>query len=226
MDLPDRLAHVRWIGGGTAAGKTTVAQELATGYGAAIYDGDLGERGYVSRCSPERQPHMTAWIATPIEERWSQPPEEIFLSMASLHGETFGFVIEDLFAMPDDRPIIVDDFRTLPSEVVSILTRPEDAVFLMPTPEFRRSALERRYADPARARSSFGPYAQVGLGNRLSRDALWDAEIRRQADLADLAIMTIDGTRSAAAVAEELAIRFRLGSQRTRRISSSVTERS
>jgi hypothetical protein len=56
--------------------------------------------------------------------------------------------------------------------------------------------LAARHADPRQA-----------LENRLGRDALWDAEIRRQARAADPEVTTVDGQ---ATPAGEIAGRFRL----------------
>jgi hypothetical protein len=53
-------------------------------------------------------------------------------------------------------------------------------VFLLPTKEFRREALGTRFADPDRARATWGDGDHVrAFANRLARDELWDAELRR-----------------------------------------------
>ncbi|WP_133884358.1 shikimate kinase [Glycomyces sp. NRRL B-16210] len=43
MTGPSDVSHVRWIGGGTGAGKSTVARLLAERYRLRIYDGDAAE---------------------------------------------------------------------------------------------------------------------------------------------------------------------------------------
>jgi uridine kinase len=40
IDLRTRLRHVRWIGGGSGAGKTTVARLLAEQYSLRLYSTD------------------------------------------------------------------------------------------------------------------------------------------------------------------------------------------
>jgi hypothetical protein len=211
-ELRQRLSHVRWIGGGTGAGKSTVAAILAARFALDIYDGDRGERGYLARMRPDRQPWMAAWLAMTVEQRWlDRPPSQVFAAMPSLHGETFPFVLDDLGREPAGKVLLVDDFRTLPSAVAPLLGWRGQAVFLLPAAQFREQGLRRRYADPARARANWGDAdPQPFITARLARDELWDAEVRRQAREADLPVLPIDGTRSPDDVADELARQFRL----------------
>jgi hypothetical protein len=210
--LRRRLARVRWIAGGTGSGKSTVAAILAARYGLDIYDGDRAERVYAARADPVRQPRLAAIVAMTPRQRWlERPVEQVFAEMPSLHGETFGFVLDDLLARPAAAGLLVDDFRTLPGRVAPLLTFPGQAVFLLPTARFRERALGDRYADPARARANWGDEDTAAmLAARLARDDLWDAEVRRQAREADLPVLEVDGTRSAAELASELARMFRL----------------
>jgi hypothetical protein len=211
-DLVHRLSHVRWIAGGTGAGKSTLARILAERYDVLVYDGDLAERGYVQRCTPQRQPYLWELLHTSLERRWmDRAPEEVFQAMPSLHGETFGFVVEDLLTLPADRPVLVDDFRTLPADVAPLLTWRGQAVFLLPTPEFRGHALGTRFADPARARANWGNSDHAGvLAKRLARDELWDEEVRRQALELDVPVLDIDGSQDVAQLAGRLAATFLL----------------
>ncbi|MGC4836840.1 hypothetical protein ACLQ3D_20290 [Micromonospora vinacea] len=207
------LSHVRWLAGGTGSGKSTLARALAERYDVLIYDGDRAERDYVSRCTAHEQPYLWALLQAPLAQNWSgRSAQEIFESMPSLHGETFGFVVDDLLALPTERPVLVDDFRTLPREVAPLLTWPEQAAFLLPTPQFRDGALRARFADDARARANWGDGDHSeALALRLARDELWDAEVRRQAIELRLPVITVDGSRNAHDLVDDLATRFRLG---------------
>ena len=99
---------------------------------------------------------------------------------------------------------------TVPATTGAI-PHPTQAAFLVPTPDFRRSALSRRYANPDRAHANWGDLdlAEV-LAARLARDALWDAEVTEQADALGLPLLTIDGNRPAEALAADLTEGFGL----------------
>ena len=212
-ELRQRLERVRWIGGGTGSGKSTVTALLAARFGLEIYQGDRGERGYVTRVDPGRQPHYAAWLAMSVRQRWlDRTPEQVFATMPALHGESFPFVLDDLLGHPGDQVLLVDDFRTLPRDVAPLLRWRSQAVFLLPAPSFRERVLRARYADPERARANWGDAdpAQI-IPVRLARDELWDAEVRRQAGELGLPVVRVDGTRSPDQLAEELARMFRLG---------------
>ncbi|MFD8599054.1 hypothetical protein ACFV1L_29030 [Kitasatospora sp. NPDC059646] len=209
---PDGLARVRWIVGGSAAGKSTVARVLADRYGAEVYDGDRAEHGWLARCSAERQPRLAALRGAAPGEAWQgRTAEQVFRSMAGLYGETAGFLAEDLRRAAGERPLLVDYFGILPDHLAPLLARPGHAVFLVPTPEFRTAALRARFADPDRVRLNWGsadPERMFAL--RCARDALWDGEIRRQAARHGLDVVTVDGSVPVAELAERLAVRFGL----------------
>ncbi|MCL2552666.1 MAG: hypothetical protein FWE75_11055 [Actinomycetia bacterium] len=208
----ERLTHVRWIAGGTGTGKSTVARLLALRHGLAVYDGDRAEHAWLPRTTPQRHPHLSAARNRPPGANWrDRTPEEVFATMASLHGETVGFLVEDLLALAADRMTLVDYFGILPRHLAPLLIDPAHAVFLFPTPDFRRRVLTARYADPDRARATWGDLDPAAtLAKRLSRDALWDQEVRIQADRLGLTTLVVDGSVPAPALADTVARHFGL----------------
>ncbi|MFJ4184812.1 hypothetical protein [Kitasatospora sp. NPDC089509] len=211
-ELSDRLAHVRWLAGGTGSGKSTLAHLLADRYDVEVYNGDRAEHSWLTRCTPQRHPRLAAMRGVPPGGMWAgRTAQEVFRAMASLHGETTGFLVEDLLAMPADHIVLVDYFGILPNHLAPLLCRPDQAVFLLPAPPFRQAALGARYADPARARATWGRNdTATMLVKRLTRDALWDEEVRRQADDHRLDTITVDGSTPATDLADQLAARFGL----------------
>lgn len=210
--LAEKLRHVRWLTGGTGSGKSTAARGLARRFELDIYSGDRAEHEWLTRCSPQRHPRLAALRHQRPGDNWRhRSPEQAFAAMASRHGETIDFLVEDLLARPTARIVLVDYFGVLPRDLSPLLSWPGQAAFLVPTPAFRRAALSRRYADPHRARANWGDLNPATvLQIRLGRDALWDAEVTEQATALGLPILTIDGNRPPDALVDDLAERFQL----------------
>ncbi|MFJ3793335.1 hypothetical protein [Kitasatospora sp. NPDC090091] len=211
-DLAGRLAHVRWIAGGTGAGKSTLTRLLAERHDVTVYDGDRAEHGWLDRCTPQRHPHLAALRDQSPGAMWhDRTAQQMLRAMPGLHGETVGLLVEDLLALPARRTVLVDYFGLLPRHLAPLLRRADQAVFLLPTPGFRQDVLTARYADPARARATWGEADPAeALAARLARDALWDEEIRRQAPLHRVDTLIVDGTTPVDDLARHLAARFGL----------------
>ncbi|GLW10080.1 hypothetical protein Misp01_52090 [Microtetraspora sp. NBRC 13810] len=203
---------MRWIAGGTGAGKSTLTEAVARRHDVLIYRGDRAEHDWLARSTRERHPRLHALRGAAPGQQWAgRSAREVFRSMAGLHGETAGFLVEDLLALPGDRIILVDYFGVLPRDVASLLSGGHQAVFLLPSPGFRQRVLTDRYADPQRARATWGAHEpEEMLVKRLARDALWDEEVRRQATTYGLRTVAVDGTRPVDDLVTEVADHFRL----------------
>ena len=80
-----------------------------------------------------------------MDERWvNRPPEVMLETFHGFQGEGFDLVLDDLLALPPDPPVLAEGFSLLPRLVAPLLSRPRQAVWLLPTPEFRRAAFESR----------------------------------------------------------------------------------
>jgi len=143
--LRDRLDHVYWIGGGSGAGKSTVARRIAARYGLRLYATDDLMSDHTNRSSADDSPLLSEFLAMDTDERWvNRSPEVMLETFHWFRGEAFGLIVEDLLRLPRDRSVIVEGFRLLPHLVKPLLAAPRTAVWLLPTPEFRLAALEQR----------------------------------------------------------------------------------
>lgn len=151
------LAHVRWIAGGTGSGKSTLARLLAARHGIAVYDGDLAEHRWLTRCTPEHHPYLSALRGLPPGAMWDgRTADEVLRAMPGMHGETVDFVVDDLLTVPTDRIVLVDYFGILPGDLAPLLSRSGQAVFLLPTARFRAGRAPRALRGSAARASHVG----------------------------------------------------------------------
>ena len=112
-DLRERLRDVYWIGGGSGAGKSTIARRLAARHGLRLYatDGVMADHG--RRSTPADSPFLAEFAAMDMDERWvSRPPETMLETFHWFRGEGFGLIVEDLLRLPPG--VIAEGFRLLP----------------------------------------------------------------------------------------------------------------
>jgi hypothetical protein len=209
-DLRDRLAHVRWLGGGSGAGKSTIAARLAQQYGLRAYATDAAIRPHVARSTPAEHPLTQALLAMDMDERWlTRSPAEMLATFHGFRGELFEFIVEDLLAMPRSPGVLVEGFRLLPRLVAPLIRDVWQAAWLIPTPAFRRAAFEARGSTWTIAGQTSDP--PRALENLLARDALFTEELAREAAAHSLTAIDVDGTLDLEALTLRVARALGLG---------------
>jgi hypothetical protein len=98
---------------------------------------------------------------------------------------------------------LVEGYKLLPRLVSPLLSRPDQAVWLIPTPEWRRIALSRRGSLWSIAGRTSDP--QTALANLLARDALYTEEVARQAAALQLPTIEISGSATVDELVERAA---------------------
>lgn len=165
------LAPVYWLGGGSGAGKSTIARRLAARYGLRVYSTDDAMADHARRCTPEEAPQLHRFLAMDMDQRWvNRTPRTMLDTFHWFLGEGFRLIVEDL--RETDTPTIVEGFRLLPDLVAPLAGH---AVWLLPTPEFRRAAFRRRGTTIADSTSDPGR----ALENLLQRDAMFTERLRK-----------------------------------------------
>ena len=143
--LRARLRHVYWIGGGSGAGKSVIAGLLAARYGLGRYATDDVMADHGRRCAPADGPFLREFAAMDMDQRWvKRSPETMLETFGWFRGEGFGLIVDDLLRLPAEPGVIAEGFRLLPRLVQPLLAAPGQAVWLLPTPGFRRAAFDRR----------------------------------------------------------------------------------
>lgn len=192
--MVEQLRHVYWIGGGSGAGKSTIARRLAAQHGLRVYSTDEVMAEHARRCSPEDCPLLHKFMEMDMDERWvSRSPKTMLETFHWFQGEGFNLIIEDLLSLPRERGVIVEGFRLLPQLVKPLLTESSHAVWLLPAPEFRQTVIDSRggaawgflarTADPERA-----------LHNLLERDRIFTDLLREEAARLGLHAIEVDAT--------------------------------
>jgi hypothetical protein len=206
-ELRNQLRNVLWLGGGTGAGKSSVARVLSERHGWLVYDGDVEERrSHVARVSETRYPYFAAFLAQTMDDRWvSATPEEMLGQMPAVHGESLALIVEDLLERDGAKVLLVEGHHFPPAALAPLISGSGQACWLLPTPGFRAVALERRggmwrmpneTSDPGRA-----------MANRLTRDALYTELMAAQAAALGLPSLEVYG-QPLEAVAEWVERRF------------------
>lgn len=73
------LEHVRWVGGGTGAGKSTVAGHLSQRFGVKVYSADAAIRLHAAQLTASQAPLLHEFRQMDLDQRWiARDPEEMY----------------------------------------------------------------------------------------------------------------------------------------------------
>ena len=192
--LREQLQHIYWVGGGSGAGKSTIAQRIAAQHGLHVYSTDDVMADHARRSSRENCPLLHKFMAMDMDERWvNRSPETMLETFHWFRGEGFNLIIEDVLRLPRERGLIVEGFRLLPHLVKPLLAISSRAVWLLPAPEFRQTVIESRggsaweflakTSEPERA-----------LHNLLERDRMFTEILREETARLGLPAIAVDTT--------------------------------
>jgi hypothetical protein len=202
-DVRDALAHVLWIGGAPDAGKTSIADLLATKHRLQVYHFDRHEPAHFARAKPDRHPALFA--AHPVrmtaDERWVQRPVAVMVrETIQSWSERCGMAIDDLLGMPRYPSVIAEGPGFFPECVAPFMTSPHQAIWLEPTESFKQASAARRNKPGAQYETSDPERARR---NWCARDLGLVAHVRREAEARGFTLLTVDGSASV----EEMAAR-------------------
>jgi hypothetical protein len=190
----EQLQHVYWIGGGSAAGKSTIARHIAAQQGLRVYATDDLMADHAHRSSRANCPLLHEFMAMDMDERWvNRSPKTMLETFHWFQGEGFDFIIEDLLRLPRDTGVIAEGLRLLPRLIKPLLSEPCHAVWLLPAPDFRQTVIDSRggvgwgflakTTDPGRA-----------LRNLLERDRMFTEILGEETSQLGLHAIELDTT--------------------------------
>jgi hypothetical protein len=208
--LTSRLRHVYWIGGASGSGKSTIARRLADKHGLCLYSTDEAMADHASRWAPEDCPLLAAFKKMSMDERWvNRSPQTMLETFHWFRGEGFGWIIEDLLALPPDQGVIAEGFRLLPHLVKPLLHDPSHCVWFIPTHEFRLAAFESRGTMWSIPNKTSNP--KRALSNLLERDQLFTERLQVMVKTTGLLAVKVDGRLTEDALESCIAGNFGLG---------------
>jgi hypothetical protein len=193
---PDALKHalsnVLWVGGSVCAGKSSVATVLAERYRLRVYHFDRQEPFHIYRSVPEHEPHLIAFMAMTMDQRWvlRSPDEMARQSIAQWSEDRFPMVVDDLLGLPGTGPIIAEGAGLFPAQVEPLLSDTRAAIWLIGSAEFIRQVRSVRGEAGGVANLTSDP--PRAFENLVARDLLMAQYARREADLCGLTIVDVD----------------------------------
>src|SRR5690348_9629481 len=191
-------------------------------HGLRLYHCDDMQSAHTARSNAVDHPMLHAFIAMTMDERWvKRTPEEMFRTFHGFWGEGFGLILEDLLDLPTDVPVLVEGYQLLPRLIAPLLSRADQAVWLIPTPSFRRTAFCQRGSLCSIAERTSDP--EMALANLLVRDALYTQEVERQAAALQLTTIQVNGSASIDELATHIAqcLGIRRQDRKSTRLNSS-----
>lgn len=190
----DQLRHVYWIGGGSAAGKSTIARRIAAEHGLQLYSTDDAMADHAKRSTPVDCPLLHEFMAMDMDERWlNRSPNDMLETFHWFRGEGFSMIVEDIVRLSKEPGVIVEGFRLLPHLVKPLLAVRSHAVWLIPTPEFRQAVIESR-GGPQWGFIGKTSNPEKALRNLLERDAMFTQRLYEEAQRLELNTIAVDTT--------------------------------
>lgn len=196
-----KLDTAFWIGGSTCSGKTTVANRIAELRGLPVYHVDEHEQEHAERATAAGLPVYERWVGMTLTERWAlSPVEDLVTDTLALSEERMPLILEDI----GNGPVVVEGFQVYPWLVAPLLESPRQAVWLVCTPEFRRTThFGRPHAWSTPSKTEDPERAQT---NRLERDDRIAEKILRRARELGLKVIEVDGSRGIDDIAAEVGL--------------------
>jgi hypothetical protein len=192
--LRERLQHVYWIGGGSGAGKSTIARRIADLHSLHLYATDDAMADHARRSTSGDAPLLHGFMAMDMDERWvNRPPRTMLDTFHWFQGEGFDLIVEDLLRLPREPGVIAEGFRLLPRLVAPLLSEPAHAVWLLPTPDFRQAVMESR-GGPAAGFLARTTDPDRALRNLLERDRMFTDVLREETARLELPAIEVDAT--------------------------------
>lgn len=193
--LQERLKHVYWLGGSPCAGKSSIADYLAARYDLLLYRCDDAYYEHQKVVTPEQQPLFSRLAQATSEEIWiKRPVEQQTREELALYHEEFPLVVEDLLALPTDRPVLAEGAALLPECVAPLLCSKQQALWIVPTAAFQLHHYSIRDWTHEIIKDCSNP--RLAFDNWMQRDIRFASLVAQAATERALSVLVVDGMHS------------------------------
>jgi hypothetical protein len=131
------------------------------------------------------------------EERWLRTAREQAQHVYHMWAEQYSYRLRDLLNLPTQERIVAEGYGFLPSLVAPLIESKRQAIWLVPTENFKEKTFKARVLEGAK-----GSYRlriknpEKALERHRERDMLIAERIREEATARNLRLLTIDGNNS------------------------------
>jgi len=205
-EAEDGLNRVFWLGGSPCSGKSSISEVLARTFDLDVYHVDEAFEAHRQRINPAQQPALSKWLDSSWNDRWMQPVDNLVQEAIACYREHFALIVDDLAARPSEKSILVEGTALLPRQVTDRLKQNTHAVWVVPTASFQRKHYSKR--EWARRIVEQCDAPEVAFGNWMERDIRFAEWIEAETQALGLQLLKIDGGRTIAETAEEVALCF------------------
>jgi dephospho-CoA kinase len=173
------LERVLWLGGMSGVGKTTAARLFAHRHDLRLYSLDARTYEHASRLPPETRTLDEIWV--------EMTPTDLSDWFEEKARERFPLVVEDLLAIRDEAPIVVEGPQLLPELVAPLLASLERVLYVVAPPQIQQPLVSARGSDLAVRTGS----PERARANRLARDEELARRLRVNAEAHGLPLVEV-----------------------------------
>ena len=145
MHVTDKkLENIFWLGGSPCAGKSSISQILENSFDINVYRVDAAFENHRKKFEHSLHPTLCDWESSSWNGRWMQPIDKLVQDVINCYREHFSLIIEDVFVFPTDKPLLVEGTALMPREVSQVLSKRDNAIWLIPTSDFQKEKYSQR----------------------------------------------------------------------------------